>query len=184
MDKVGAKYMGTIFVAGIYGVGKSTLCNKLSTALKIPNFSAGDLISMVNGETYGANKVVRDKNSNQNILALQVKHLLKATPRIILAGHFCIFDVNGNVDPLPSSVFYDLKIETILLLEASISRIIRNLSVRDKKENSENQILRLQEAESENAHEIAASIDCKLYVHQMHFDETDVMNCLSHIERI
>ena len=34
--------MGTIFVAGTYGVGKSTLCNKLSTALKIPDFSAGD----------------------------------------------------------------------------------------------------------------------------------------------
>ena len=46
--------MGTIFVAGTYGVGKSTLCNKLSTALKIPDFSAGDLISAVNGETYGA----------------------------------------------------------------------------------------------------------------------------------
>ncbi len=59
--------MGTIFVAGTYGVGKSTLCSKLSTALKIPDFSAGDLISAVNGETYGANKAVRDKDANQNI---------------------------------------------------------------------------------------------------------------------
>ena len=102
--------MGTIFVAGTYGVGKSTLCNKLSTALKIPDFSAGDLISAVNGETYGANKVVRDKDANQNILASQVKQLLKSTPSIILAGHFCIFDINGNVDTLPSRVFYDLEI--------------------------------------------------------------------------
>ena len=125
--------MGTIFVAGTYGVGKSTLCNKLSTALKIPDFSAGDLISAVNGETYGANKAVRDKDANQNILASQVKQLLKSTPSIILAGHFCIFDINGNVDTLPSSVFYDLEIETILLLEASSSQIIKNLSVRDKK---------------------------------------------------
>lgn len=125
--------MGTIFVAGTYGVGKSTLCNKLSTALIIPDFSAGDLISAVNGETYGANKAVRDKDANQNILASQVKQLLKSTPSIILAGHFCIFDINGNVDTLPSSVFYDLEIETILLLEASSSQIIKNLSVRDKK---------------------------------------------------
>ena len=121
--------MGTIFVAGTYGVGKSTLCNKLSTALKIPDFSAGDLISAVNGETYGANKVVRDKDANQNILASQVKQLLKSTPSIILAGHFCIFDINGNVDILPSRVFYDLEIETILLLEASSSQIIKNLSM-------------------------------------------------------
>lgn len=125
--------MGTIFVAGTYGVGKSTLCNKLSTASKIPDFSAGDLISAVNGETYGANKVVRDKDANQNILASQVKQLLKSTPSIILAGHFCIFDINGNVDTLPSRVFYDLEIETILLLEASSLQIIKNLSMRDKK---------------------------------------------------
>ena len=125
--------MGTIFVAGTYGVGKSTLCNKLSTALKIPDFSAGDLISAVNGETYGANKVVRDKDANQNILASQVKQLLKSTPSIILAGHFCVFDINGNVDTLPSRVFYDLEIETILLLEASSLQVIKNLSMRDKK---------------------------------------------------
>ena len=140
--------MGTIFVAGTYGVGKSTLCNELSTALKIPDFSAGDLISAVNGETYGANKAVRDKDANQNILA----------------GHFCIFDINGNVDTLPSSVFYDLEIETILLLEASSSQIIKNLSVRDKKEYSESQILLLQKAEHEKAHEIATSINCNLFI--------------------
>lgn len=37
--------MGTIFLAGIYGVGKSTLANKLSIRTNIPNYSAGDLIS-------------------------------------------------------------------------------------------------------------------------------------------
>ena len=96
---------------------------------------------------------------------------------------FCIFDINGNVDTLPSSVFYDLEIETILLLEASSSQIIKNLSVRDKKEYSESQILLLQKAEHEKAHEIATSINCNLYVHHMLFDETDIMSCLSYIER-
>ena len=175
--------MGTIFVAGIYGVGKSTLCDKLSTILKIPNFSAGDLISAVNDENYGANKVVKDKEENQNILVSQVKQLLKVTPSIILAGHFCIFDVNGNVDVLPSNVFYDLEIETMILLEASTSQIIKNLSERDKKEYSEKQISFLQKTESKKAHESAASINCNLYVHHMFFDETDVTTCLSQIER-
>ena len=161
--------MGTIFVAGTYGVGKSTLCSKLSTALKIPDFSAGDLISAVNGETYGANKAVRDKDANQNILASQVKQLLKSTPSIILAGHFCIFDINGNDDTMPSSVFYDR--------ETSSSQIIKNLSMRDKKEYSESQILLLQKAEHEKAHEIATNINCNLYVHHMLFDETDTTSC-------
>ena len=175
--------MGTIFVAGTYGVGKSTLCKKLSEILKIPDFSAGDLISAVNGETYGANKVVKDKNVNQNILALQVEQLLKTMPSIILAGHFCIIDANGNVDALPSSVFYTLEIECIILLEASPSQIVKNLSARDKKEYSEEQIFLLQKAEHEKAHDIAASINCNLYIHHMLFDETDVASCLSYIGR-
>ena len=36
-----------IFIAGTYGVGKSTLCSSLSKELNIPSFSAGDLISRV-----------------------------------------------------------------------------------------------------------------------------------------
>lgn len=59
--------MGTIFVAGSYGVGKSTLCNALSNTLTIPAYSASDLISNVNGEQYGANKAVKNKDANQDI---------------------------------------------------------------------------------------------------------------------
>jgi len=107
---------------------------------------------------------------------------LKTTPNIILAGHFCIFDSNGNVDYLPSSVFYDLEIKKILLLEAPISQIVKNLSRRDKKDYSEKQIQLLQKAEAQKANEVATNINCKLYVHHMLFNETDVSSCLSYLE--
>ena len=42
--------MGTIFIAGSYGVGKSTLCDNLSRVSGVPAYSAGDLISCINGE--------------------------------------------------------------------------------------------------------------------------------------
>ncbi len=47
--------MGVLFLAGIYGVGKSTLGETLSQRQGIPFYSAGDLISQVNAEIYGAN---------------------------------------------------------------------------------------------------------------------------------
>lgn len=62
--------MSTIFLAGIYGVGKSTLAERISATTGLPCFSAGDLISRVNGEKYGANKFVTDKEKNQDILAV------------------------------------------------------------------------------------------------------------------
>lgn len=65
----GGDKMSTIFLAGIYGVGKSTLAERISATTGLPCFSAGDLISRVNGEKYGANKFVTDKEKNQDILA-------------------------------------------------------------------------------------------------------------------
>lgn len=125
--------MGTIFVAGSYGVGKSTLCNVLSKALYIPTFSAGDLIGNINGEQYGANKAVKNKDVNQDILGIEVKKKLEQYPTILLAGHFCLFDKSNCVEKLPNSIFEKISIEQILLLEADPVRISTNLSIRDKK---------------------------------------------------
>lgn len=125
--------MGTIFVAGSYGVGKSTLCNVLSKALDIPTFSAGDLIGNINGEQYGANKAVKNKDVNQDILGIEVKKKLEQYPTILLAGHFCLFDKSNCVEKLANSIFEKISIEQILLLEADPVRISTNLSIRDKK---------------------------------------------------
>lgn len=125
--------MGTIFVAGSYGVGKSTLCNVLSKALDIPTFSAGDLIGNINGEQYGANKAVKNKDVNQDILGIEVKKKLEQYPTILLAGHFCLFDKSNCVEKLPNGIFEKISIEQILLLEADPVRISTNLSIRDKK---------------------------------------------------
>ena len=106
--------MGVLFLAGIYGVGKSTLGETLSQRQGIPFFSAGDLISQVNGEIYGANKVVADKVGNQDILAIQINRLLKQYDRILLAGHFCIVNKHGEVDCLPQDAYKNLHLEHLL----------------------------------------------------------------------
>ena len=94
---------GIIFVAGIYGVGKSTLCERLSISIGIPCYSAGDLISAINGEIYGRNKTVVNKEKNQDILVTAVNERLQKDKTFILAGHFCIFDKSFNVERLPES---------------------------------------------------------------------------------
>lgn len=171
--------MGIIFVAGMYGVGKSTLCEKLSQRMNIPFYSAGDLISRVNGEQYGANKVVADKNRNQNILVEAVDKLLIHQPQIILAGHFCIFSAKNAIERLPESVFHNLHIEKILLLQADVTTVQANLQHRDKKEYATSKLTALQETEQEIAHSIASQIPCSLVVHSMTFSDFDVDACLS-----
>ena len=159
--------MGVYFLAGIYGVGKSTIGDELSRRLHMPFFSAGDLISEVNGEIYGANKVVANKDENQNILAERVNRLLEKYPKVLLAGHFCIVNSKGEVDPLPGSVFGELGIEKIILLEAGTAQIADHLSRRDGKQYPVKLIEQMAATEREMAYSIAARLSCTVVQHHM-----------------
>lgn len=171
----------TFFVAGIYGVGKSTLCEKISKRLQIPFYSSGDLISQTNGEVYGANKVVRDKCNNQNILSVAVGQILTQFPQIILAGHFCIFDKNTNVDVLPDDVFSKLSIKKVVLLEADSSKIARHLWTRDNKSYTIDQINALKKAERIQAEIIAKKLSIPLIIHDMKFNDFDTEEIIKQI---
>ena len=166
--------MGTYFLAGIYGVGKSTIGEKLSAELDIPFYSAGDLISKVNGERYGATKVVTDKDKNQDILAVSVSACLEENPAILLAGHFCIVNREGGVEALPEDVFEKLQIEKIILLEADVETIIKHLGQRDAKLYSDCIVRSLASTERMLAMRTAQKLGCPLRIHQMTYTETDI----------
>jgi len=162
------------FIAGVYGVGKSTLCGSLANNLKIPFYSAGDLISEVNGETYGSNKLVKNKNRNQNILIDAVNNKLKNDNTFLLAGHFCIFDNNHQVDYIPVDVFRFLHIKGIVLLESDLQVIVSNLTHRDNTIYSADSMCLLKQSEREQAYNVASILDVPLIVHEMKYTEADI----------
>lgn len=167
--------MGVLFLAGIYGVGKSTLGETLSQRQGIPFYSAGDLISQVNGEIYGANKVVADKVGNQDILAIQIDRLLKQYGRILLAGHFCIVNKHGEVDCLPQDAFKNLHLDKIILLEAEEEQVLDHLRVRDAKKYSPELVAALMQTEREMAYAVSAELNCPIATHCMTYSSTDVL---------
>jgi len=172
---------GTIFIAGAYGTGKSTLAEKISEAMYTPFYSAGDLISEVNGEMYGANKVVSNKDANQIILSQRVSELSKEHRSIILVGHFCIFGAASNVEVLPDSVFAKLNLSQIILIEADVSLIIKHLTLRDGAEYELAAIEKLVECERQQASKISNEIDCPLHIHKMSFSDNDLTEVMSYI---
>ncbi|MEG0835768.1 MAG: ATP-binding protein [Christensenellaceae bacterium] len=164
----------TIFVAGVYGTGKSTMCSALSERVRIPAFSAGDLISTINGERYGANKAVVDKDGNQILLAKRVRELHHEHGEIILAGHFCIFDTANRVEVLPESVYSALNITRIILLETDVQTIIAHLRRRDKKNYLEENISTLIEREHEQSEKISKQLKCPFDTCKMTFTDKDL----------
>lgn len=163
----------TIFIAGVYGTGKSTMCSALSERLHIPAFSAGDLISAINGEQYGVNKAVADKDNNQALLAERVRELNHENGQIILAGHFCIFNADNGVEVLPESVYSALDVTRIVLLETDIQTIIANLRRRDGKDYSEKSVSTLIEKEREQSERISKQLKCPLDIYKMTFTDRD-----------
>lgn len=163
-------------------MGKSTLCRNISDVLGLPFYSAGDLISEVNGEVYGSNKVVKDKLKNQDILTTAVNCKLEITPSFILAGHFCIFNARNQVDVLPEFVFSQIHISKIILLQAPVDRIIKNIQLRDEKTYSREALGKLIAKEQSQAVKVAKQISAPLFVHQMKFEDTDSTDVIKIIE--
>lgn len=172
-----------IFISGVYGVGKSTICKKISSFLNIPAFSSGDLISEKNGEKYGPNKLVKDKNYNQQLLIGAINEKIINTPNILLAGHFCILNSNYDVEILPEFVFRKIHISKIILLETAAEVIINHLRYRDNKNYSLNEIMKLIEAENLQANKIAKDLNVPIIVHKMKYDDSDISQLLSVIQK-
>lgn len=165
--------MSVIFVAGCYGVGKSTLLDKLSKKTKIPHFSAGMLISENNEEIYGQNKYVTDKKNNQTILINQIEKKLKKFPQFFLDGHFCIFK-KGNIPVLlPLDDLAKMHFEKIILLEAPPSMLQQNLLHRDKRYYSLQDITALTKEEHRRALIFSDQTRTPLYIHHMQYNEYD-----------
>lgn len=173
---------GVIFIAGVYGVGKSTICNNLNKSLGIPAYSSSKLISEINGEKYGCNKSVNDKVSNQHILINSVEQYLKEDSYFILDGHFCILDKQQNVEVLPEFVFRELHLCKIILLDASVDAIICNLNKRDNKVYSIETIKNLKDMEYRQAKKLSEELNIPLIIHNVHFNEEDTKILSRYIE--
>lgn len=165
---------GTIFLAGVYGVGKSTVCQKLSATYNLSVYSASDLISCVNDEQYGKNKLVTDLDNNQMILCRQVKRILASEPMIILAGHFCILGEDNEVVSIPDEIYKELRITKIVLLEADTNIIKSNLHSRDKTSYSKETVMALSIAERAKARSIAKELEVPLLIKEMRYSDCDI----------
>ena len=75
------------------------------------------------------------------------------------------------------ALFIRQDVEQILLLEADPVRILTNLSIRDKKKYELRHIELLLEEERQAAEEISRKCSCRLHIHQMAFDESDLQKC-------
>lgn len=172
---------GVFFVAGVYGVGKSYLCNAISNEIGIPFYSAGDLIAECNGEKYGRNKWVINKEDNQKILIRCIEDKI-CNNDILLADHMCIFDKTGAIVKIDLNQLENMHIINMVLLTADIDKVYRNLLMRDSVNYSIVTLEKLMSLEREHFVELACRLRIPANIIEMTYSKNDIIEIKKYIE--
>ncbi|MBY6825656.1 ATP-binding protein, partial [Clostridium botulinum] len=131
------EFNNIIFVGGIHGVGKTTLCNHMSKKIKLENYSSSDLIKNLNSKRIRTDKKVDDIDKNQNVLIRAVReYLLDSKKDYILDGHFCLINNENDIEEIPIETFRKLNLKVIIVITDNPKNIMKKLQFRDDKKYS------------------------------------------------
>jgi adenylate kinase len=163
-----------IFVGGIHGVGKTTLCKKISKELSIDHFSSSDLISMLDLRRVKQDKKVDNIRDNQNMLLESVKCFLDNDKVYLLDGHFSLIDSDNFIQEIPIEVFELLGIRGIIILFDYEEKILERLKGRDNRDYSLQFIRNFQEKEISYAKQVAEKIKVPIRIIDISKEESDI----------
>lgn len=120
-----------IFIAGVHGVGKTTLCNELVARLSIEHFSASNLIAKEKEEEHLRSKQVENIAGNQDYLVVALNKYCNSTNWYLLDGHFCLLNKNNEITRIPYSTYEGIDPSAILVLIDKPENIYARLNSRD-----------------------------------------------------
>jgi hypothetical protein len=165
--------MPVIFVAGVHGVGKSTLCAAVSLVTSVPSFTASELIRAKQSTLIQTGtKDVIDVANNQSILIDAVQEKTSDFEHIVVDGHVTLFS-NNTIVNISSSVFYSINVKLIILILESPNTIYSRLEKRDGNAYPVDLLRTHQTFELKHAREIASNL-CIPFI-AVHSDASEVI---------
>jgi len=152
-----------VFLGGIHGVGKSTICNEIFEGVGYQCVSASSLISAYGRKT-DLNKRVDHIEDNQLVLLEALNKAKAKNWRLLLDGHFTLINGQGEVEPIDVEVFRAMRPNQLILIKGKPDEIAERLQSRDKKSWSKSFLSKFQKAEEAHARYVAKSIGVPLRI--------------------
>ena len=147
-----------IFIGGIHGAGKGTICNKICKKTNMVHLTASEILKWREISKI-ENKDVENIQSTQDILITGLRNLIKEGEIYLLDGHFCLFNSKGKVEKIPEETFKKIDPKLIVVVIADIHEIQRRLKRRDKKTYNLDTLKEMQIMEKEHAKRISLILD-------------------------
>lgn len=169
-----------IFIGGIHGVGKTTLCTSLSLKFNIQHYSSSDLISRIKQVELSSkrtNKIIE----NQDALVTAINEYTISDNYFLLDGHFCLLDEMDNIVRIPSSTYIEMSPAAIILLHDDPQAVYCRLKARDKEKIALLQLKALQGEEIAYSEEVATELTIPYILSNPFTEEDTVVAFVSNI---
>nr|WP_298655519.1 ATP-binding protein [uncultured Flavobacterium sp.] len=121
-----------IFIGGIHGVGKGTICKKIASKTDLIHITASEILKW-DEISSSDNKLVNNISSTQERLINGLKSLIKNDKRYLLDGHFCLLNSNGIPCKIDEDTFDSINPKIISIVIDDIGKIVDRLEKRDNK---------------------------------------------------
>lgn len=158
--------MKTILFSGTHGVGKGFFLERVKDYVKQYNIcTASELIGKYKSATDMGYKKVSSVKRNQDILITAInKEKCNDNRDLILDGHLCIYNKDGEIERIPEFFFMETNICNLILLQDNPEIISERLEKRDEKEVKAEEIERMQNEELVYARELKEKLGIKFVV--------------------
>ena len=121
-----------IFIGGIHGVGKGTICKKIASRTDLIHITASEILKW-NDISLSSNKFVNNIISTQERLINGLKNLIEKDKEYLLDGHFRLLNSNGIPSRINEDTFDQINPKAIAIVIDSVEKIAKRLETRDGK---------------------------------------------------
>lgn len=122
-----------IFIGGIHGVGKSTICQHICSKLPMEYLSASELLKWKEINDDSKNKKVENISDKQDRLIIGLENTIQKDKFYLLDGHYCLLNSNNKISKVPLETFKQINSISFNLVLGNISEIKQRLEARDNR---------------------------------------------------
>ncbi len=169
-----------IYISGVHGVGKDTICSILEKRLGLKHLSSSKILKWDEYSINLKNKRVSSVEETQNSFVENFKSYLEGDLIYILDGHFALLTATYEIEDIPMFVYDEIKPLIIILITLAPNVIISRLRKRDSMLYDVNIVNELQERERGNAYNVGR----KLGIDVVEINNTDIEKSIELIENV
>lgn len=155
-----------VFLGGVHGVGKTSMCDGASEKYGLKVFSASAIIRAEREyPSEDSRTAVSNLGGNQQALIRGVQRLFThADENYLLDGHFALRTLAGNIEEIDVNVFRSMRVNGLICLVDEPEAISQRLVDRDGGIQDVHAIAQLQAAELSSARLVGSTLGLPLHV--------------------